>query len=303
MPIEDEDTAEIPIPDLAAMGFFSPDGGTFPVTVGARTHAGHKRSENQDHHAVIRRRRSQDVLLADVALDPSYAAEDLAYLLMVADGMGGAAFGEFASRVVIQTAWELTARAASWVMRLKNFDTQQVRERVQAYVTEFQRALRTQSAIDTRLSGMGTTLTVAYILGHDLLVSHIGDCRAYLLRGETLMRITEDQTLAQRMIAMGGEPEEVARFQHVLSNCLSTYDEFVEAALFHVPLRPGDRLLLCSDGLTKELSDDDLALELKASAAPTTICDRLLGLALDRGGRDNITVLVADIGPSKSASQ
>jgi protein phosphatase len=135
------------------------------------------------------------------------------------------------------------------------------------------------------------------------LVSHIGDCRAYLLRGETLMRITEDQTLAQRMIAMGGEPEEVARFQHVLSNCLSTYDEFVEAALFHVPLRPGDRLLLCSDGLTKELSDDDLALELKASAAPTTICDRLLGLALDRGGRDNITVLVADIGPSKSASQ
>ena len=296
MPIEDEDTAEIPIPELTSTGFFAQQGAFKTVTIGARTHTGLRRSENQDHHAVVRRKRSQQVLLSDVMLDPSYEAEEVAYLLMVADGMGGAAFGEFASRVVIQTAWELTARAASWIMRLKSLDAQQVRERVQAYVSEFQRALRTQSAVDSRLAGMGTTLTAAYILGRDVVVSHIGDSRAYLARGETLKQITEDQTLAQRLVDMGGNPEDVARFHHVLSNCLSTYDEFVEAAIFHIPIREGDRLLLCSDGLTNELPDSELARELAAKLSPQATCDRLLQLALDRGGRDNITVIVADIG-------
>ena len=292
----DKDTAEMPALRDDTDAFFSEVSSPFVVTVGARTDRGKRRDENQDHHAVMRRTRSQQILLSDGLLKPGLEAEEEAYVLMVADGMGGAAFGEYASRLVIQTLWELTARATSWVMRIKDLGLQQVRERVQAYVVELQRALRNESERDSKLTGMGTTLTAAYILGGDAIIAHIGDCRAYLFREGSLMQITEDQTVAQRLIQMGSKPSEVEHFSHMLSNCLSTEQESVEAAIVHVPLKEGDRLLLCSDGLTKEVTDEELCGPLSEGIPPQVVCDRLLQMALDRGARDNVTVIVADLG-------
>jgi serine/threonine protein phosphatase PrpC len=291
----DKDTAEMPALRAESEAFFSEVSKPILVTVGASTDRGRRREENQDHHAVMRRTRTQQILLSDGLLKPGLEAEEESYVLMVADGMGGAAFGEYASRLVIQTIWELTLRATSWVMRLKDLDHQQVRERVQAYVVELQRALRHESERDHKLTGMGTTLTAAYILGRDAVIAHIGDCRAYLFRGGSLMQITEDQTVAQRLIQMGSKPSEVSQFSHMLSNCLSTTEERVEAAIVHVPLKEGDRLLLCSDGLTKELADEELSGQLSEAISPQDVCDRLLRMAIDRGGRDNITVIVADL--------
>ena len=111
----DKDTAEMPALRADSDAFFSDVSSSFVVTVGARTDRGKRRDENQDHHAVMRRTRSQQILLSDGLLKPGLEAEEEAYVLMVADGMGGAAFGEYASRLVIQTLWELTARATSWV--------------------------------------------------------------------------------------------------------------------------------------------------------------------------------------------
>ena len=291
----DKDTAEMPVLGDETDAFFSDVSKPFVVTVGARTDKGLRREENQDHHAVVRRTRSQQVLLSDGLLKQGLEAEEDAYVLIVADGMGGAAFGEYASRHVIQTLWELTTRATSWVMRIKNLDLQQVRARVQAYVVELQRALRQECERDSKLTGMGTTLTAAYILGRDAVIAHIGDCRAYLFRSGSLMQITEDQTVAQRLIQLGSKPHEVTQFSHMLSNCLSTEQEAVEAAIVHVPLKEGDRLLLCSDGLTKELADEELRGTLSEAIPPQQICDRLLQMALNRGARDNVTVIVADL--------
>jgi serine/threonine protein phosphatase PrpC len=293
---DEQDTAEMTLPpEVTSSDFFSSTPSAVKIAVGARTHIGLRRAENQDHHAVIRRARSQQVVLSDVMLDQTHEVEEIAYLMMVADGMGGQVFGEFASRVVIQTLWELTARATSWVMRMKHIDSPRMRDRVQAYVAELQKTLRIQSEMDPRLEGMGTTLTTAYLVGRDAIVSHIGDSRAYLSRDGRLMRITEDQTLAQRLLDMGGSPEEVARYRNVLSNCLSTQDETVEAAIFHVPLQENDKLMLCSDGLTRELSDEELRVELAVERTPQQLCDHLLQMALDRGGHDNITIVVAQL--------
>jgi protein phosphatase len=289
-----EDTIDWVVPRTFADHFFAPDGPRFDVDLAAATHPGKVRSRNEDHYAVFRRTRSCEILSTNLELDESTFVDDQVYCLVVADGMGGAAFGDFASQLALSTMLELARRATSWVMKFTDLDAQEVRHRVDAYVDQIHKKLRDCSRADPRLRGMGTTLTCAYLLPPHAVFLHIGDSRAYLYRGGQLNQITRDQTLAQDMVDMGAAAEDVKRFGNLLTNSLGGEKDHVKAEVIHVELQAEDRLLLCTDGLNKMVDDATIAEVLKTGELQTA-CDQLVQVALDRGGKDNLTVVLCDL--------
>jgi len=141
---------------------------------------------------------------------------------------------------------------------------------------------------------MGTTLTMVLVLGPMLYVAHVGDTRCYLLRSGQLSRLTTDHTMAQKEEEATNEPVDPASELHdVLWNSLGGSSELPEPQIVKLKLELNDRLLLCSDGLTKHVSDAQI-LETLAAGANTAVCERLIALANEAGGSDNVTVIVAD---------
>jgi protein phosphatase len=287
-----------------AAKFFVPPPSPINVEFGAASHIGLVRNSNEDHFGVFRRIRAQEALLTNLAHDdsPTFAHEDdifghivTTYFLAVADGMGGGAAGEIASRVAIQKSFDLADQASSWVMRLHSLTAQQAEQRTEAYITEMHRTLRAMGESDSNLAGMGTTWTSAYLVGWNAVIVQIGDSRAYFLSRGELRQITRDQTLAQALIDRGVPPEETWRARNILTNALGGRNEFVFPEIGHVMLEHGDRLLLCTDGLTRDVADPEIAEILGHPFQPQAACDALVKLALDRGGNDNVTVVLADV--------
>jgi protein phosphatase len=136
------------------------------------------------------------------------------------------------------------------------------------------------------------------LVGTDAFIGHVGDSRAYLLHDGTLRQVTHDHTQAQQLVDAGlfaSVAETPRSMRHTLINCLGGSYEDVQVETHHVPLAHGDRLLLCTDGLTDMLSDAEIALILNQQPAPTDACQALVDAALDHGGRDNVTVVLAAI--------
>lgn len=159
--------------------------------------------------------------------------------------------------------------------------------------------LTERSEADHRLFGMGTTLTVTYSVGVDLFIVHLGDSRVYLLREGLLQRLTKDHTVAQAMADAGYiAPEEVRhhRKRHVLTNFLGGHHGKVKGDVRWLRLRDGDRLILCSDGLTDMVDDDSIAGILQKHEQPVDAAQALLVQALNHGGLDNVTIIVARYG-------
>jgi len=140
---------------------------------------------------------------------------------------------------------------------------------------------------------MGTTWTSAHFLGRSVVIVQIGDSRAYLYCQGHLHQITHDETMAQALIDSGIEPASVKKFRHVLLNSLGGGNEMARATIHHVELEPNDQLLLCTDGLNDMVSDEDIAAELQQHVNPQAACDSLVRRALENGGRDNVTVVLA----------
>jgi serine/threonine protein phosphatase PrpC len=191
--------------------------------------------------------------------------------------------------------FELTGRATSWVMRITDMDTQQVHERIDAYVSEIQKTLVSVIEQNPGLAGMGTTWTSAHMFATDTIIVHIGDPRAYLYSDSNLHLITCDQTLGQDMADAGLPARTVKRFRNVLTNSPGSQSDDVQAQVYHVQIKPGDRLLLCTDGLNDMVADSQIIDVLKSVSTAQAACDILLNCALDGGGRDNITVVLCDV--------
>jgi protein phosphatase len=144
---------------------------------------------------------------------------------------------------------------------------------------------------------MGTTLTVAYHIDRQLCVVHVGDSRAYLFRRDHLQQITHDHTLTAEMVRRGElRPDEVSRhrLRHVITNVVGGPEAGVEVEAHALELRPADRIVLCSDGLTEMVPRDAIVATLKENPEPEAACQSLIAQANDAGGTDNITVIVAD---------
>jgi protein phosphatase len=193
--------ARAPNPEALGAKYFGPPAAPVGVDFGALSHPGKVRVNNEDHYAVVRRRRSREVLLTNLpagSLPPSLQEDT--YTLIVADGMGGRACGEVASMMALHIGWELTGRAFKWHFKLTEEEAAELAEMVRIYGQEIHRTLQELGQADPRLAGMGTTLTAVLTAGLDALVAHVGDSRAYLFRAGVLQQLTRDHTVAQRLV-------------------------------------------------------------------------------------------------------
>ena len=266
----------------------------FRVNVAGDTHVGLRRARNEDHYAVMRRIRSSELVLSNLPQATSRFDSDEAFGLVVADGIGGARFGDIASQLALETVLEASELATSWLMKFRNFDAQQVEARTAAYIDRIQEKFKDYGFANPAAQEMGTTLTSAYLIPPHAIIMQIGDSRAYLFRDGQLKQLTRDQTLAQLLMDQGVEPDHAKKFGHVLLNSLGCSSEKVDSEILHLELKNQDRILLCSDGLTDMVPDSEIA-ETMAGPSLDEVCQRLIQLALEHGGRDNVTVVLAEI--------
>jgi serine/threonine protein phosphatase PrpC len=203
-------------------------------------------------------------------------------LYAVADGMGGHRGGEVASQLALETIADLFRKGDVPL-------AEQVRRA--------NRAVFDRSGADRAVAGMGTTLTAALVQGELAHLIHVGDSRAYLLRAGTLRQLTEDHTLVNRMVKAGEITEEEAEVhphRNVITRSLGTEAD-VDLDQQDIGLLAGDRLLLCSDGLTGMLSEEQVQAILESTPPAQEAADRLVRAANRAGGVDNITVVVLDV--------
>lgn len=268
------------------------------VDIAGATHQGHVRENNEDSYLLIRFGRSLEKLATNLdehLLEQNYSLTG--YGMLVADGMGGMAAGEVASRLALSTLIELLVDTTDWTLALKrDKDVRTVFERMTRRFFQIDKILKDEAVRDETLDGMGTTLTVAGTLGNDLVLGHVGDSRAYLLRGNTLRQLTTDHTLAQALIDAGvaSSDDPASRsMRHVLTAAIGSLDERVEPQVQRFRLTAGDQLLLCTDGLTEMVDDELIAEVLSEAESAQSACQTLIDLALSAGGTDNITVALA----------
>jgi protein phosphatase len=229
------------------------------LTPGGSTDKGRVRSGNEDNYVVDRRLQ----------------------LYAVADGMGGHRGGEVASATALEA---LRAAVASGTG-------------LGDAITSANSAVHAKAADDEELAGMGTTLTAVVPDGSNALFGHVGDSRAYLLHDGELRQVTDDHSLVEEMVREGKLTEEEAAVhprRSIITRALGV-DDSVEVDVFSVPLADGDRILICSDGLTTMVRPDDIAGLLRRESDPTRAANLLVDAANAAGGEDNITAVVIDV--------
>jgi PPM family protein phosphatase len=210
-------------------------------------------------------------------------------LYAVADGMGGHAGGEVAARIAVETLDNAFDKAPTAVGLREAF-------------TEANAAIFQESLANTDLRGMGTTLTAMALVGsadgQDVLaLANVGDSRAYVLSDGRLIQVTDDHSLAEERMRHGEMTEAEAAVhpqRHILTRALGVSSE-VETDMWELHLRSGDRVVLCSDGLTNEVGMEDMTGVLESVGDPGEAAERLVELANEHGGSDNITVIVVDV--------
>lgn len=233
------------------------------------TNTGAVRTQNQDYYYT-------ELTEPDVAL------------CLVCDGMGGAKAGNVASRLAVDTFMQ-TARAQTvdqWRAEpeaLLNFAAEQANQAVQF-----------RSGIDVGCRGMGTTIVAALVLGAQAYLLNVGDSRAYLVREDGIQRITRDHSVVEDLVTRGDITPEQAR-QHPQKNLITRAlgaEKALRPDLYRQTLESGDVLLLCSDGLSNLMDDQELLYEVIHGGDMETCCQRLLNIALNRGAPDNVTVVL-----------
>jgi protein phosphatase len=262
---------------------------TIEIELFGKTDVGLIREHNEDNFLIadvtagIRSNDGKDPLKVKLA--------DKGALLLVCDGMGGAAAGEVASQMAVDSIYE--ALTASEPLQRDAFA-----RLVRRSVERANERIFIQSRDNQSERGMGTTCTVAALVDSTLVVGQIGDSRCYVLRDGKLAQVTKDQSLAWQLIEAGAmTPEEAKAFEHanIILQALGV-QERVEVVLSQVDLRKGDVALLCSDGLHGPVSDEEMLSVLVAETNLQKAAETLIQKALDRDGPDNVTVVLARFG-------
>lgn len=268
-----------------------------PFDLAGASDIGLQRKQNQDHFLVAELRRVLSIIATDVPLancNKLYGA-DPGQLLVVADGMGGHDDGEIASKRAVQACARYVLNMMEWFLKLSA-------QNVDDFVDELSECLNSaqQALWDEQATGelkMGTTLTLAYLLWPRMYVVHAGDSRCYVLRGGELTQLTTDHTVAQKLLEEHEiTAEEAARshWRHILWNCVGGNTKVVQPEVVRFDLQVGDQILLCSDGLTGMVDDELIRSTLESGKFASNAVERLISLANAAGGKDNITVVVAN---------
>lgn len=224
-------------------------------------------------------------------------------LFIVCDGMGGHAAGEVASALAVKTVrerWtseEIEKVSAAFCAAAEPDAQKRMMTALRAGAAAAHDAILSEAARDGDKHGMGTTLVAVKAIGGYAVFAHAGDSRAYLVRDKISMQLTEDHTLLARLLAAGIDVDtsgDGARFRSMLTNALGIGTE-CRVATFIMPLLDGDQLLLCSDGVSEYVGEAEIGEVLVAHPDPAKAAQKLVDLALERGGSDNATALVARV--------
>lgn len=263
------------------------------------TDAGRVRSNNQDQFLIAALERA---LLIEGSSLPAHAGTRLVdtpqgRILVVADGIGGHGGGEVASAVTIDAMAHYCFETMPWVQRRSECSVDELADGLRDAVRTAQERVRRVAKRKGIAEDLGTTLTMAYVAWPELLLVHVGDSRAYLMRDEQLHRLTIDHTLAQQMVdgnVMTPEQAAASQFSHVLVNAVGGSTDEIDVELRHLRLQLDDQLLLCTDGLYDMLSDVQIAEALRDTRQPVAhVVDGLITAANAAGGRDNVTAVLA----------
>lgn len=262
---------------------------TVHITVFGKTDVGKTRDHNEDTFLV------GDLTRRVASLQPDVREHEVGprgSLFMVADGMGGAAAGEVASRMA---ADQIFSHLSQVWPEDKELSAQRFAYRMKEAVELANSRIHVHAREHPEVRGMGTTATVAGIFGSDLYLAQVGDSRAYLIRNGRITQITKDQSLMQRLVEAGEITEEEAEQserRNIILQALGP-DPRVKVDLTRQSLRRGDLLVLCSDGLSGQVKKEEIA-DLAASAPDLMdLCSKLIETANSRGGPDNITAVAA----------
>jgi serine/threonine protein phosphatase PrpC len=220
-------------------------------------------------------------------------------LFILSDGMGGEAHGEVASALAVETiAKYCTEPEEDSAVTLADAAVDHwsgLTKRLQSAVNQANFKIYESAQKNPEQRGMGATLTAAWIDGNRLSIAHVGDSRAYLLRGGTLQQLTSDHSLVAEQVRRGiltRQQAEESEMQRVLLRALGAHSD-VEVDVDETEVFPRDVLLLCSDGLTRMVTEPEIAGTLQAETNSVSAAQKLVDLANERGGLDNITVIVA----------
>ena len=263
----------------------------------AMSDKGHVRTINEDHFLVLRAGRAVETVMSNLgASQPGDLFEESAFGMVVADGVGGEAAGEVASREAIYTLLSLALHTPDWNFRWGPRERNTVMWRMKDRFRRVNAALLRDAAAQSSLNGMCTTMTAAVSHGEDLIVGHVGDSRAYLLHRGKLVRLTRDHTLGARLVEDGTHtPNDrlVRDLRNVLMQALGSRETECVPDVHDYLLEDGDQVLLCTDGLSDMIDDQLIERVLNEATSAKLACQNLIDLALSNGGRDNVTAIVA----------
>ncbi|MBA3854016.1 MAG: hypothetical protein C0503_06345 [Gemmatimonas sp.] len=259
------------------------------VHVFGRTDVGRTREHNEDTFAVA------DLTTFNATLQPevrTHTCGERGSLFMVADGMGGAAAGEVASQMAVETMLaELDAR---W-RQSQSTDSETFAHALKAATETANARIHAYAAAHPENRGMGTTATIAGLLGDTLYLCQVGDSRGYIVRDGQAIQITKDQSLMQKLIEAGEmtpEEAEVSERRNIILQALGP-EAKIKVDLTSQQVKRGDTLILCSDGLSGLVRAHEIAEVVKGDADLVSVCKKLIDLANEGGGPDNITVVAA----------
>lgn len=265
-----------------------------------RTEVGRVRPSNQDQFLIASLARRS--IVRGASLGPGYlpgrTSERLqGHVLAVADGVGSGEHGDLASAVTIDDVADYLLQTMAWIPRRPT--PVSARSTLTPAVMRADDRVRRIAARQTTQDTMATTFTMAYVAGSVVRLAHVGDSRCYQLHAGELRQLTQDHTLAASIRANDSNPDSLLLapgFDHVLVNAVGGgTDSGLWVERTTVTLAPADLLLLCTDGLTRHLDNDEIAERVRSTESVEAIVDDLVDTALARGGRDNVTVVAARV--------
>jgi serine/threonine protein phosphatase PrpC len=270
------------------------------------TDPGKVRPKNEDQFLIAMLLKALQVEQTSLPRRKVKQSNDRSYLFVVADGVGGSAGGEQASALAIDTVETFILETFRWFAQCEGPAQDDVLADFRSALGQANARVLAEGVEHPELRNMATTLTLAYSLNDVLFVAHVGDSRCYLCRDGVLRRLTRDHTVVAEMVQAGTlQAEDVAkhRWRHVITNTVGGGSASCKVEVHRLQIDDGDRMLLCSDGLTEMLPDQEISRILQTEAEPEQACRCLVAGANEAGGKDNITVVVADFRTPNAAAR
>jgi len=274
---------------------------TLPVKAFGITDRGKVRPTNEDQFLIAELTKAMRVWQTSLPEPKLQVSQEHAHLFLVADGMGGHRAGERASALAVVAIEQFTLNTFKWFFGSNNTEAQKVLAQFRSAFSQADASILKEAAEHPELCGMGTTVTMAFHVGAQLCVVHVGDSRAYVYRDRELHQLTQDHTLIADMVRSGAlRPDQVAGhgLRHVITNVVGGQELGVQVEARAFEVQAGDRLLLCSDGLTEMVTNEAIAATLEAEPEPEAAAKKLLTQANEGGARDNITLVIVQFEPA-----